>query len=319
MLNIDPALFRPDAVSAETAAFNDKLEAMLAEAPAIHEVDPVELRTARDEGRGLLPADGPRDGSDWREAPTPMGRVRLTMPKGDPTGVYIHIHGGGWTMGGAHLSDIRCQNIAEAAGCVVVSLPYRFGPENRWPACGDDVEAGTLWALDVARSEFGTDRVAIGGESAGGHLAAVTLLRLKAAGRLDEICGAVLNYGVFDLALSPSAANWGERKMILSTPTIAWFVENLTGGAADLNDPAINSIRADLSGMPPALFQCGTVDPLIDDTLQMAARWIGAGSEAELAIFPGGVHAFDLFDMQIAREARARVAGFVSKCFGASA
>lgn len=315
MLVIDPQKFRAEAVSWETAAFNADLEATLAAGPPIHEVPPVELRTAREEGRGVIPANGPRAGSDWRETPTPMGRVRVSTPPGDPIGVFVHVHGGGWTMGGPHLSDAWCGFIAREAGCVVVSLPYRFGPEHRWPACGDDVESGVRWAIDNAQSLWGTSRIAIGGESAGAHLAVTALLRMRRAGRLDAFCGALLHYGVFDLALTPSAANWGARNMILSTPTLRWFQENLTGPDADLSDPELSPLNADLSGMPPALFQCGTVDPLIDDTLIMAARWVAAGGEAAANITPGGVHAFDMFDLAIAREARTNGAAFLKTRF----
>ena len=311
MLKIDPALFRPEAVSPETAAFNAELEAKLAEGPAIHDVPPVELRKAREEGRGVIPANGPRAGSDWIEADTPLGRVRVSRPAEAPSGVFIHIHGGGWTMGGPHLTDIWCQYLAREAGCVVVSLPYRLGPENRWPACAEDVEAGTAWTLDNAAALFGVERFAIGGESAGAHLALVALQKMREAGRLGAFAAALLHYGVFDLALSPSAANWGARNMILSTPTLRWFQANLTGPGADLADPLLSPINADLMGAPPALFQCGTVDPLIDDTLIMAARWAAAGAEAEVNIVPGGVHAFDMFDLPIAAEARARGAAFV--------
>ena len=315
MLTIDPALFRPDAVSPEVAAFNRALEAELAEAPAMHELEPAIVRQAREEGKGVVPSGGPLEGSAYREVPTPLGRVRVTLPEGRPEGVFIHIHGGGWTIGAPHLTDGWCQYVAQEARAAVVSVPYRLAPENPWPACADDVEAGALWAIDHAVEAFGTDRVAIGGESAGAHLAAVALLRLRAQGRAGAIAGALLHYGVFDLGLTPSAACWGARNMILSTPTIAWFQENLTGPGAALRDPALSPLYADLSDMPSALFQCGDEDPLIDDTLMMAARWAGAGAGAEAKIYPGGVHAFDMFPTTQAAEARAAGARFLRSVF----
>ncbi|MEO1611740.1 MAG: alpha/beta hydrolase [Pseudomonadota bacterium] len=316
MLKLDPSLFRPKGVPADVAAFNADLEAKLADAPAMHELPAAVVRQAREEGRSIVPSGGPLpSGSDYRDVPTPMGRVRVSLPEGDPEGVYIHLHGGGWTMGAPHIADEWCQYLAREARCAVVSVPYRLGPENRWPACADDAEAGAMWVLEQAKAEFGTDRVAIGGESAGAHLAAVTLLRLRDKGA-NGIEGALLHYGVFDLAMTPSAAMWGERNMILSTPTIRWFQENLTGESEKLRDPKWSPLYADLTDMPPALFQCGTVDPLIDDTLMMAARWAGSGAATEVEIYPGAVHAFDMFPTEQAAAARARGAAFLRSVFG---
>ncbi len=316
MFTIDPAVFRPESISAETAKFNEWLEAALAEGPALHEVPPALTRQARLEGKGLLPSGGPLDGSDWRPAPTEAGEVRISLPKGDPSGIFIHIHGGGWTIGSPTQCDDWMQYLAAETGCVCVSIKYRLGPEEPWPACADDCEAAAVWVIEELAKKYGTDRIAIGGESAGAHLSAVTLNRLKARGIGDAVHGALFHYGVFDLAMTPSMANWGDRNMILSTPTVDWFADNLVGDDPSLLRSAQASpILADLSGMPPALFQVGTVDPLIDDTLFMAQRWMVAGSEAAVNVYPGGVHAFDMFDITIAKEARAAGAAFLKDIF----
>ena len=158
--------------------------------------------------------------------------------------------------------------------------------------------------------------VVIGGESAGAHLTMATFIRLAGAGLADRVAGLVLNYGVFDLRLTPSARNWGTRYLVLSTPVIDWFAANLLG-EGDRADPAVSPLLAPLPPrLPPALFQCGTADPLIDDTLFMAARWRGAGAVAEEAIHPGGVHAFDMFDLALARASHARQDAFVRACLG---
>jgi len=156
----------------------------------------------------------------------------------------------------------------------------------------------------------------IGGESAGAHLCAVTLLRLRARGLARRIAGAVLNYGAYDMRMTPSMANWGARNLVLSTPTVDWFVTNLLprGGRSD---PAVSPLLADLAGLVPALFQVGTSDPLLDDTLFMSRRWEAAGNRADLAIYPGGVHAFDMFNLEIARASWARQDRFVTACLAA--
>lgn len=316
MFTIDPAVFRPESITAETAKFNEWLEAALAEGPALHEVPPAVTRQARLEGKGLLPSGGPLDGSDWRPAPTEAREVRVSLPKGDPTGIFIHIHGGGWTIGSPTQCDDWMQYLAAETGCVCVSVKYRLGPEEPWPACADDCEAAAIWVIEELTKEYSTTRIAIGGESAGAHLSAVTLNRLKARGMGDALQGALFHYGVFDLAMTPSMASWGDRNMILSTPTVDWFADNLVGDDPSLLRSAEASpILADLTGMPPALFQVGTVDPLIDDTLFMAQRWMAAGSDAAVNVYPGGVHAFDMFDITIAKEARAAGAAFLKGIF----
>jgi acetyl esterase/lipase len=302
--------------SPETTAFVAALRERLRGLPAQNEVPVAVSRAARAEGRGLFPLGGPRDGAAWMAAPTPLGRVRVCRPDGPPRGVYLHVHGGGWTFGAPEQSDDWNLALARAAGVAVVSVPYRLAPEHVWPACAEDVEAAALWLLDAAGALFGAERIAIGGESAGAHLAAVTLLRLRAAGRLGPVAGAVLNYGVFDLRPSPSMARWGAENLVLSTPVVAWFVDNLTGGERGLRaDPAVSPLLADLAGLPPALMQVGTFDPLIDDTLGLAAGMLAAGGRVDLRLYPGGVHGFDRFHTAMADEANGAVAAFLAGLF----
>jgi acetyl esterase/lipase len=300
--------FHPRAVAPETAAFNAELEALLAKLPPVYTVPPELTRKARAEGRGPFPAAGPLPGSEWREIGSGAGRVRISMPQGTPRGTHLHIHGGGWTLGSPDQYDQHNQRIARETGLRVVSVQYRLAPEHPWPACAEDCEAAALWALEKYDGPL-----VIGGESAGGHLSAVTLLRLRGRGLAGRVAGAVLNYGVFDLRMTPSMANWGERYLVLSTPVTDWFLRNLLpGGGRDA--PEVSPLLADLAGLPPALFQIGTADPLLDDSLFMAQRWRAAGGSAELAVYPGGIHAFDMFDLAIARASWARQDAFVKAC-----
>ncbi|MGM0585429.1 MAG: alpha/beta hydrolase [Pseudomonadota bacterium] len=312
---IDPKLFRPEAVARETAEFNADLEARLAEVPPTHEV-PVELtRQARAEGRGIFPSGGPLEGSEWREIPQGEGpgRARVSMPDNAPRGLYLHIHGGGWALGAPDQCDDQNQRLARETGCAVVSIAYRLAPEHPYPAAAEDCEAAARWAL--AAPEFKGLPVVIGGESAGAHLSVVTLLRLRSAGLLERFRGAVLNYGCYDLRLTPSARNWGERQLILSTPTLKFFQQVFAPDPEVWEDPLASPLLADLRGLVPALFQVGTADPLLDDTLMMAPRWSAAGNVAEVAIHPGGVHAFDQFDLPIAKAYLARKTAFAKACF----
>ncbi len=302
--------FETAAISDETAAFNLWLEDELSKIKPVHEVPPELTRQARAEGKGVFPRAGPCEGTDWITfpgAPGGPGRARLSMPDGKPRGTYLHIHGGGWTLGSPDQYDSHNQRIATASGCRVISVQYRLAPENPWPACIEDCEAAMRWVL----AKF-DGQVVIGGESAGAHLAALVLLRLRTHGKLDALAGAVLNYGIFDLRMTPSMANWGRRYLILSTPTTKWFCRNLAGPAPE--DPAVSPLMANLEGLPRALIQVGTSDPLLDDSLFLANRWRAAGNRAVLAVYPGGVHAFDMFDLAIARASQARQDAFIGQC-----
>ncbi|MGB0505892.1 MAG: alpha/beta hydrolase [Pikeienuella sp.] len=313
MTKIDKTPFTAAAIPKEVASFTAELEATLAKLKPTYLV-PVELtRKAREEGKSIFPIGGPLPGSDWHDipgAPGGPGRVRVSSSAcGATNAVFLHIHGGGWTLGAPHHYDKWCQYLAANAGCTVISIEYRLAPENPWPACADDCEAAARWAL----AEYPEATFAIGGESAGAHLAAVTLGRLKATGQLGRISGALLHYGVFDLSMTPSMANWGDRNLILSTPIVDWFCANLA--APDPTTPDVSPLYADLTDMPAALFQCGTADPLIDDTLFMAQRWAAAGGEAEVELYSGAVHAFDMFETTQAAEARAKAAAFLTGVF----
>ena len=301
-LTLDPTLFHDAAISDETRGFVARFEAEVAGLPAAQDQPPELTRKARDEGRGLFPLQGPDARSAWREIEG--GRIRWSpstkAEAGAAQGTYLHIHGGGWTLGSPWHYDIRNCALAQGTGLNVAAVEYRLAPENPWPACFDDCLNAALWAADQPGPLF------IGGESAGAHLTALTALALRERG--IEVAGLVLNYGCFDLDLTPSAALWGARQLVLSTPTITWFVENMAMSADARR--AASPLHADLSDLPPALFQVGTLDPLLDDTL-MAARWVGAGNRADMAIYPGGIHAFDAFDTEISRAYQAREIAFL--------
>jgi acetyl esterase len=306
-----PHLFRPEAIDPETAEFNRKLEEMLATIPPTHTLPPQVTRDARESGKGIF---GPVVRSDMaieRAVPGPAGDVpvRVFVPE-RVDGVYLHLHGGGWVLGRAHHSDVRNEQIARHCNVAVVSVDYRLAPEDPYPAGPDDCEAAAVWLAEHAKAEFGTDRLAIGGESAGGHLTAVTLLRMRDRHGFTGFAAANLVYGVYDLTMTPSQARWGERNFVLSTPAMAWFYGHFLP-SQDRRDPDISPLYADLSGMPPALFTVGTLDPLLDDSLFMYQRWIAAGNDAELAVYPGGPHGFNSFPTDLARRANERIDAFI--------
>lgn len=312
-MNVDPSPFADEAIDPDTRRFVEELRATLADAPDPRNFPAPILREARERGESVFGMFETSERAVDRTIPGPAGELRLRTiaPEGEVRGVYLHIHGGGWMLGAAHHQDLRLLDIADTLGLVTASVEYRLAPEDPYPAGPDDCEAAAVWLVENASGEFGTERLIIGGESAGGHLSAVTLLRMRDRHGFTGFAAANLIYGGFDLSHTPSVRRWGDENLILSTPIIEWFARSFIGDR-DPTDPDVSPLYADLSDMPPALFTVGTLDPLIDDTLFMAQRWAAAGNETELAVYPGGVHAFDYFDEPLAHASHRTVIEFLA-------
>lgn len=313
-----PELFRESATAADTRQLNDQLVALMTGMPEWWNISPEVTREARRQGRGPFPPPvlSPRartipiTGRDGNEI-----KLRVIAPQ-TVRGVYLHIHGGGWVLGSAEQQDPMLERLADAAGLAVVSVEYRLAPEHPYPAGPDDCEFAAAWLIKNAKAEFGTDVLAIGGESAGGHLSAVTLLRMRDRYGFTGFRGANLVYGAFDLSMTPSQRAFGDRRLVLRTIDMVQFYNAFLPTVTDRRVPDISPLYADLKGLCPALFTVGTQDALLDDTLFMHGRWIAAGNEAELAIFPGGAHGFTLFPNRQAEEAEARAAEFLRRVIG---
>ncbi len=309
---IDPALFDPSAISEEIRAQNAEIVAKLSGLGPYWTAPPALIRENRRKGIGPFPLMTPSSKAkvitiDGPGGPLPL---RIIAPE-NPRGAYLHIHGGGWTIGTADEQDPWLDRLADKCGLAVVSVEYRLAPEHRFPAGPDDCEAAALWLIREAESRFGTSRLFIGGESAGAHLSALTLLRLRDRHGLNPFRGANLFAGCYDVSMTPSAANWGDEPLILNTPGVRVFANNFCGPDLDRRDPAISPLYAYLKGLPPALFSVGTRDLLLDDTLFMASRWVAAGNRADLAIWPGGCHVFIRFDSALSEQALSRIDAFV--------
>ena len=226
--------------------------------------------------------------------------VRVLEPD-NVEGTYLHLHGGGWTMGSSAFQDVRLWRFATEAGVRVISVEYRLAPEHPFPACIDDCTA-VAGAIASSRG-----KVVIGGESAGAHLSALTLTRVRSGFR-----GANLAYGCYDLGMSESQRTWGDRNLVLSTPIIRWHLDQLLPGLDDdaRRDPTISPLFADLTGLPPALLTVGTDDPMLDDSKLLAARWPGA----RLEVYESGFHAFDLMPLALGELATRAQIAFVRDC-----
>ncbi len=311
-LALDPRVFSPDAIDPETTAFNEQLAGLLATVPRVWENPPAVTRAARDQGGGVFGAIVRSPLAVDRTIPGPSGPLTLrTISPPTINGVYLHFHGGGWTLGAPYDADTVLEELARSAGLATVSVDYRLAPEHPYPAGPDDCEAAALWLVQHAQSEFGSTQLLIGGESAGAHLSTVTMLRLRDRHQLRPFSRANLIFGAYDLTGTPSSEA-GTDMLVLDTKSTHWFIDQFVQPDRRA-DPDVSPLRANLRDLPPALFTIGTQDPLLDDSLFMYARWLAAGNTAELAIYPGGLHGFTAFDYSLGRSARARSAAFLAE------
>ena len=296
-LSIDPKLFLESEIDPAVSKFNAEIIELLKSRPDMWSIPASEVRRARIEGKGPFPLELEEPTAKNTVIETQHGKLplRIFQPKnGDPQGCYLHLHGGGWVIGSASAHDTRLQEIADRCQLSCISVEYRLAPENPYPAGPDDCEAAALW-LAKNDHDFNRNFLAIGGESAGAHLCAVTLIRLRDRHGLTPFHAANLTAGVFDLGQTASSANWGGEKLILNSRDMQMFAQRYIQGSKSMRDPDVSPIYALLDGLPPALFSVGTKDLLLDDSLQMAARWHAANGNATLDITPGGCHVFQTF------------------------
>jgi acetyl esterase len=301
-------LFRQDAISAGTQAVNEGLARTLATLQP-----PRDLAGLRDAySRGLLgvPASPKSSRARTMTISGPGGPIDLRILVPDVVqGVYLHAHGGGWMVGSNDTWDQQLELFGREAGMVSISLNYRLAPEHPFPAAVDDCLAAASWLIDHGEEEFGSSWLSIGGESAGAHLAAVTLIRLRDLGRVEAFRAANLLFGCFDLSLTPSM-RLAKGAPFVTVESMKQFT-SVFAGDHDLRDAAISPLYADLSGLPPAMFTVGSIEPLVDDSLFMHSRWQAAGNTSQLAIYPGGIHGFNSFDGDLAFAANLGMAQFL--------
>jgi acetyl esterase len=311
----DPALFQDAAIDPETANLNAQMIELLTGQPEWWIVGAQASRAARRRGEGPFPAPVFSERARTMTITDKDGNqipLRVIAPA-QPRGVYLHLHGGGWVLGGADMQDPMLERIADNTGQAIVAVEYRLAPEHPYPAGPDDCETAAVWLVQNAKKEYGTDALTIGGESAGGHLAAVTVLRMRDRHGYTGFRGANIVYGAFDLSLTPSQRLFGDIRLVLRTIDMQQFYNAFLPTITDRRAPDISPLYADLKNLCPALFTVGTKDALLDDTLFMHARWVAAGNDAELAIYPGGAHGFTLFPNGLSKSATARMDAFLNR------
>jgi len=243
-----------------------------------------------------LPPGAPVARVENRTIPGPVGEipVRIYWPWLDtPLPVLVWYHGGGWVLGTLDASDHTCRELANTAGCIVVSVDYRLAPEHRFPASPDDCESAYNWVLANAAS-FGGDprRVAVGGDSAGGNLAAVVSIRTRERGT-PLPAFQLLVYPVTDHDFERPSYLANAEGYMLTQLAMRWFWDQYVNSPEEMAHPHASPLRAtDLTGLPPAHVITAEFDPLCDEGEAYADRLRQAGVPVTVSRYDGVIHGF---------------------------
>jgi acetyl esterase len=232
-----------------------------------------------------------------REIPGPAGDIpiRIYRPQGDgPFPALVYFHGGGWVIGNLDTHDNVCRDLSKKAKCVVINVDYRLAPEHKFPAAAEDAYAAVQWVKENAR-EIAVDpeRIAVGGDSAGGNLSTVACLMARERGGAMPVYQ-VLIYPVTDLSTTDreSYQEYAEG-YVLTTESMAYFRSHYIKQEEDALHPHASPLLAkDLKGLPPALIIAAEIDILKDEIVEYAERLQDAGIPTKYRCVESMIHAF---------------------------
>ncbi|WP_310620967.1 alpha/beta hydrolase [Flexibacterium corallicola] len=308
MIEVDPKF------TEEARQFNIKLTDQIRSLPDMWEFPPSVIRERQLQTFLSLTPDQDDLKAETITINGPNGSIELRYYKassGNVREVYLHIHGGGFVFGSAAEHDPELKEIATNFDIDVVSIDYRLAPEYPYPHGPDDCEAAALWLLNEGSKAHGWASFAIGGESAGANLAVVTLMRLRDKHNLTPFKGTVLTGGFFDANLTPSARQWGDEPLVMTTRDIEMCIRHYLVRGNDPFSGDISPLYGKLHNLPPTLISVGTKDPLLDDSLFLASRMQVAGSQVDVEIYEQGCHVFQSFDLALAKISRKRIDTFL--------
>jgi acetyl esterase len=217
--------------------------------------------------------------------------VRLYRPHQGDLPLHVFFHGGGWCTGTLDQRDVRCQDLAMDAGCVVASVDYRLAPENQYPTAPEDCYAAVQWLVDRA-SDLGVNpaAVSVGGESAGGNLAAVVCLMAKDRSG-PQLAFQMLEVPATDLTLSQPSVHELATGYMLTLQGMQTYVRCYIEDSSRVTEPYASPLHApDLSGLPPAWVMTCEFDPLRSDGEAYAKRLVEAGVPTEYRQLDGHIH-----------------------------
>jgi len=285
--------------------------------PPLETLPPPEAR-ARAQRQAVSFAGPPIPVGDVRDLEVPGAEgdlaARLYTPLPEPVRpapLLVYLHGGGYVIGDLESHDQPCRLLCRQAGVHVLAVDYRLAPEHPFPAAADDATAVLRWALAHAE-DLGADpgRVAVGGDSAGGNLAAVACQDLRDAGGRQPALQLLIYPGTDFRGGHPSVDLFGDG-FYLTRSQMDWFGAQYAGAGADLSDPRLSPLLGDLRSLPPAIVVTAAMDPLRDEGEAYAEALREAGTPVMLRRFPGLIHAFVNFIgvSRVARDAVVEMAG----------
>jgi acetyl esterase len=236
--------------------------------------------------------------------------------------ILVYFHGGGWVLGDLETHDGTCRSLAKQIDGIVIAVDYRLAPEHKFPAALDDCYAATKWAAENAASLGGDpNRIAVGGDSAGGNLSACVSLKARDEGT-PRIVHQLLVYPVTDRGFDTASYRDNAEGYFLSRADMEWFWNHYLTSDADAENPYAAPLRAkDLKGLPPATVITAEYDPLRDEGEAYAARLKDAGVPVELRRYDGVIHGFFSMGDVLAKGKVAMQAATdtLRKAFGAAA
>ena len=268
--------------------------------PAYHQLSPKDARQLFRETRPASTPTPPQIGmvrdltADGPLGPIPLRVYRPAgVPASTPLAVLVFFHGGGWVIGDLETHDVLCRQLTAGSGVSVVSVDYRLAPEHKFPAAVDDAWAATRWVVAHA-GELAVDasRLAVGGDSAGGNLAAVVALLARDKGA-PAIAVQVLIYPVTDLVGETRSYRDFAEGYLLTREGMRWFIAHYLTAEAEAADWRASPLRAQsLAGLPPALIVTAGFDPLRDEGEAYAERLRDAGVRVDSVCYGGMIHGF---------------------------
>jgi acetyl esterase len=232
-----------------------------------------------------------------RAIPGPGGPlpVRVYRPKDPLKGALVYFHGGGWVIGSLEGADAACRALTNRSRCVVISIGYRLAPETKFPGPVEDAYAAVRWVVDnAAEVRIDPARIAVGGSSAGGNLAAVAALVARDRGG-PKIAFQLLTVPVTELSSRAGSHREFAEGYGLTSADMEWFGRHYVRSAADADEPYASVLRADLHDLPPAFVITAECDPLRDDGEAYAEKLRGLGIAARFKRYPGVFHGFMSF------------------------
>jgi acetyl esterase/lipase len=241
-----------------------------------------------------------------RTIPGPGGpmAVRIYRPKDALRAALVYFHGGGWVVGSLESADASCRALANRSRCVVISVDYRLAPETKFPGAVDDAHAATRWVADnAAELRIDPTKIAVGGASAGGNLAAAVALVARERG--PAIAFQLLAVPVTELSSKAASHREFAEGYGLSAADMTWYGTHYVRTPADADDPRASVLRADLRGLPPAFVITAECDPLRDDGEAYADRLRVLGIRARYKRYPGMFHGFMSFPGTLPEAAQA--------------